>query len=191
LEGVLLAGCGAPHPTATPSPPVLTTTTTAPATTTTSTSLDPGGLPQTTDRPTSGDARFRIGAAALWEAVVSGNPADALDFFFPQSAYVQVKAIADPVADWHHRLLAAYDADILALHRTVAGQPGPAAFVALDLGPAPTWVAPGSEYNRIGYWRVYGSRVRYLQSGRVHSFAVASLISWRGEWYVVHLSSIR
>jgi hypothetical protein len=52
------------------------------------------------------------------------------------------------------------------------------------------WISPGVEYNKGSYWRVYGSRIRYALNGQTESFPVASLISWRGEWYVVHLSSI-
>ena len=53
------------------------------------------------------------------------------------------------------------------------------------------WVDPGEEYNKIGYYRVFGSRLRYELDGDAHAFDVKSLISWRGEWYVVHLSAIK
>ena len=44
--------------------------------------------------------------------------------------------------------------------------------------------------NRVGYYEVANSRVVYQENGQVHSFGIASLISWRGEWYVVHLGAI-
>ena len=50
---------------------------------------------------------------------------------------------------------------------------------------------PGEEYNKIGYYRVFGSQIRYEAKGEARSFEVKSLISWRGEWFVVHLSAIR
>jgi hypothetical protein len=54
------------------------------------------------------------------------------------------------------------------------------------------WVDPGEEYNKIGYFRVFGSKLRYEDGpGSPKSFDVKSLISWRGEWYVVHLSAIK
>ena len=53
------------------------------------------------------------------------------------------------------------------------------------------WVDPGEEYNKIGYYRVFGSRLRYEVDGAARSFDVKSLISWRGEWYVVHLGAIK
>jgi len=39
---------------------------------------------------------------------------------------------------------------------------------------------------------VYGANLRYTTpDGQGGSFPIASLISWRGQWYVVHLNSIR
>jgi hypothetical protein len=34
------------------------------------------------------------------------------------------------------------------------------------------------------------ARVVYREGGQVHSFGIASMISWRGVWYVVHLGAI-
>ena len=50
---------------------------------------------------------------------------------------------------------------------------------------------PGEESNTLPYWRVYGSTLRYSVDGTTRSFPITSLISWRGEWYVVHLGAIR
>ena len=47
------------------------------------------------------------------------------------------------------------------------------------------------EYNKGTYWRVYNAMLRYTVDGQAGSFPIASMISWRGEWYVVHLNSIR
>jgi hypothetical protein len=52
-------------------------------------------------------------------------------------------------------------------------------------------VLPGEEYNKIGYYRVFGSRLRYEVDGAAHAIDVKSLISWRGEWFVVHLSAVK
>lgn len=56
---------------------------------------------------------------------------------------------------------------------------------------AAAWVPVGEEYNRGSYWRVYNSLLRYSANGSAGQFPVASMISWRGEWYVEHFSSIR
>ena len=49
---------------------------------------------------------------------------------------------------------------------------------------------PGTCDNGIGYYEVANSRVVYEQAGQVHSFGIASMISWRGTWYVVHLGAV-
>jgi hypothetical protein len=52
------------------------------------------------------------------------------------------------------------------------------------------WVYPGVCANSIGYWHVDGARVVYRQHGQERSFGIASLISWRGVWYVVHFGAV-
>jgi hypothetical protein len=158
-------------------------------------SADPSLLPQTRDRPpASGDA-FAARVAALWDAIVSDDPARAMTFFFPLGAYQQVKDVVNPAADWNRRLVAAYAHDIHALHAQVVasshGDAGASQFLGLDVPEGRArWVEPGEEYNKIGYFRVFGSRLSYEVAGVTQAFDVKSLISWRGEWYVVHLSAI-
>ncbi len=48
---------------------------------------------------------------------------------------------------------------------------------------------PGACYNNIGYWHVPGARVVYERGGVTRSFGITSLISWRGDWYLVHLGA--
>ena len=61
----------------------------------------------------------------------------------------------------------------------------------IDVPATAQWVLPGAEYNKGSYWRVYSSQVHYTVDGRAGSFTIASMISWRGEWYIVHLASIQ
>jgi hypothetical protein len=148
-------------------------------------------LPQTHEEPVAAGPRFTQGVAGLWGAVVADRPARALPFFFPLPAYRQVKAISDPDGDWRTRLVRFYGLDLAAIRSSL----GPHAASARLLGvsvPATRagWVEPGAEYNKIGYWRVYGTRVRYEVDGRESSFGICSMISWRGQWYVVHLGPI-
>jgi hypothetical protein len=195
LAGAALAACSTSSPggrgasaTLPPTTSPTTTSTTAPTTTTTT---DPGTLAQTRDEPVASGAMFNTGVNDLWEAVVNDDPRSAMPFFFPLTAYLQVKAISDPADDWQDRLVAAYGRDIHSLHRSLGANAAQAQLVGIDLPQSQAvWITPGVEYNKIGYWRVYGTRLRYTINGRAQSFAVASLISWRGEWYVVHLSSI-
>jgi hypothetical protein len=119
-------------------------------------------------------------------------PDSAIPAFFPRSAYEQVKDVADPAADWRHRLVAAFRKDIHAYHAALGDHPEEAKLVSLDVPEARArWVNPGEEWNKIGYFRVFGSKLRYTLDGSEHALDVKSLISWRGEWYVVHLAAIK
>jgi hypothetical protein len=131
-----------------------------------------------------------VGIEGLWQAVVADDPAPAMPFFFPLSAYLQVKAIGDPAGDWQRRLVGAYQQDIHALHARLGAAASNARLDGIDVPATATWVQPGAEYNKLSYWRVYGTRVRFTVDGRPDSFTIASMISWRGRWYVVHLARI-
>jgi hypothetical protein len=153
---------------------------------------DPAVLPQTHDMPRASGSAFEARVAALWDAIIQDDPQRAMPLFFPLGAYEQVKDVANPAADWKHRLVAAYAQDIHALHGRIAEGGARPRFVALDVPDGRArWVEPGEEYNRIGYFRVFGSKLRYEVEGAQRAFDVKSLISWRGEWYVVHLSGIK
>jgi hypothetical protein len=181
----------APATTVTPAP---SPTATAPATTATTvppTTTDAGTLPQTTQLPAAADALFQARVRDLWRAVVDGNPAEAHSFFFPLSAYIQVKGISDPVHDYQTRLIANFDQDVQSLHASLGASAGSATFTGVTVPQAAQWIVPGVEYNKGSYWRVYGTSVSYLAGGRNRSFPITSMISWRGEWYVVHLGAIR
>ncbi len=164
-----------PHATAAPSPFAARTP-------------NPGSLPQTTARPSGSDPQFAKRMGALWAAIVAGDT-PARSSFFPLGAYLQVKAISNPAADYRNRLIALYDLDIRALHLRVGSG---ATLLGVDVPDrSATWVTPGQEYNKGSYWRVYGTRVRYRTvAGKEGSFGIFSLISWRGQWYVVHLGPI-
>ena len=115
-----------------------------------------------------------------------------MPFFFPKTAYLQVKAVANPALDYESRLIAHYADDIHALHAQLGSDAGGAQFDGFDVpGADAVWVQPGEESNKLSYWRVYGSTLRYTVNGATRTFPVMSLISWRGEWYVVHLGEIR
>ena len=157
---------------------------------TTTTTLDPGSLPQTPAKPSSRGPKLGAGIAGLFQAVVTDDPTRAMPFFFPLSAYLQVKAIRDPAGDWQRRLVGAYQLDIHALHARLGAVASNVRLNGVDVPATATWVQPGAEYNKLSYWRVYGARVRFTVNGRSDSFTIASMISWRGRWYVVHLARI-
>jgi hypothetical protein len=153
--------------------------------------VDPGALPQTRDRPRAGDP-FQTRARALWDGIVRDDADVALPFFFPLSAYRQVKAIPNPEADWKRRLVAAFRRDIHHLHEKLGAHATDAKLTLLDVASERGhWVEPGEEGNKLGYWRVFGSKLRYETSAGAGAMDVTSLISWRGEWYVVHLAGFK
>lgn len=148
-----------------------------------------GSKPQTSGRPRTRSVAFRHAMTDLWLAVSTGRPGLALPAFFPLAAYRQVKAIPGPAADWHGRLWHDFTLDVGAAHRLV-GRHARLDRVIVPSGDA-AWIGPGACYNRIGYWHVPQSRMVYRAAGgKLRSFGIASLISWRGDWYVVHFGAV-
>jgi hypothetical protein len=175
--------------TSTTAPP---TTTTSSSTTTTTTTFDVGTLPQTMQFPSATDPAFTAEMAALWSGIVSGSVTPALSAFFPRTAYLQLKTgLPNPSADWQERLIADYQLDIEAAHALLGPDAAAATLVSVSV-PAQYghWIGPGVCANGIGYFEVANSRIVYQQDGVTRSIGIASLISWRGEWYVVHLGAI-
>lgn len=153
-------------------------------------SRSPGSLPQTSVRPSARTPQFHAQMRALWAGIVTGSLAPALPAFFPRGAYAQLKAIASAGTDWQGRLVYDYRLDIRAAHALLRGGSS-AALLAVDVPSSYAhWVPPGVCLNRIGYFEVPNARVVYRIHGVVRSFGIASMISWRGVWYVVHLGAI-
>ena len=148
--------------------------------------------PQTEAKPDPNDALTTARAQALFEAIASDRIERAMPFFFPLDAYKQVKDSSNPESDWKHRLIAAYTRDLHELHRARPDL-AKARFVRLTYPEAATrWVKPGEEYNKLGYYRVFGSKLVYArEDGSEREIPIKSLISWRGKFYVVHFSSFK
>jgi hypothetical protein len=153
--------------------------------------LPPASLHQTRALPRAGTRVFRAEMADLWAAVVTGKARLAVQAFFPLAAYTQVKAIADPAADWHSRLLRDFRLDVAAAHHYL-GRGAAHTRLLRVIVPSATaaWINPGVCYNSVGYWHVGGARLVYREHGQVRSIGIASLISWRGRWYVVHFGAV-
>lgn len=145
------------------------------------------GLPQTRALPSTTDTAFKNLVHDFWLAVTTGNADYARPAFFPEKAYQQVKSISDPAYDWQNRLWDEFALDVKAV-RPLIGRDARLVRVIVPMQYA-IWVPPGACYNNIGYWHVPGLRVVYEQGGATRSFGITSLISWRGDWYVVHLGS--
>ena len=170
------AGSAVPRASATPSPASLPVVPGA------------GARPQTRAFPGTDTAAFRNAMTDLWLAVTTGNPRFARPAFFPEAAYQRLKAIPYPAADWQDRLWYDFALDVGAAHGLVARGARLVRVIVPESEAA--WVYPGGCYNAIGYWHVSGARVVYTEHGQERSFGIASLISWRGVWYVVHFGEV-
>jgi len=146
---------------------------------------------QTRAFPAARTRAFRAEMTDLWAAIVAGRPRLARPSFFPVTAYTQVKAIFDPAADWRTRLFGEFRLDVDAAHRYL-GRSARRARLVRVIVPASlaAWIVPGVCENAVGYWHVGGARLVYRQHGQERSIGIASLISWRGRWYVVHLGAV-
>jgi hypothetical protein len=153
--------------------------------------LPPGSLHQTRALPSAGTRVFRAEMTDLWAAVVTGQARLAVQAFFPLHAYTQVKAIYDPAADWHSRLFGDFRLDVAAAHHYLGRGAAQARLLRVIVpSAAAAWINPGVCYNSAGYWHVGGARLVYREHGQVRSIGIASLISWRGRWYVVHFGAV-
>jgi hypothetical protein len=215
VAAAFLAGCGGSSPAATqastaktgsppsPSPsassvisiPPVSSVTSAPASPRptgppTSVPVAPGAgaLPQTRAFPSADSAAFHHAMQDVWLAVTTGNARLALPAFFPLAAYQKLKAIYDPTSDWDDRLWYDFTLDVHAAHQMV--DPDARLQRVLVAGYDAAWVYPGICDNSTGYWHVSGARMVYRQHGQELSIGIASLISWRGVWYVVHFGAV-
>jgi hypothetical protein len=125
-------------------------------------------------------------ARHLFDAVVRDEAELAEDFFFPREPFLRLKDVSDP-ARYHAELVRMYRRDVHLLHARRRTWDG-ARFLSFELGSPPRWVKPGEEWNKIGYHRTFGGKLRYDLGGSVRIVDVHTIISWDGRWYVTHLS---
>jgi hypothetical protein len=146
-------------------------------------------LPQTEERPSVTTQRFQRRMQRLAAAIQSGDADPAKDTFFPLVAYAQVKDVAKPERDYRYRLLSNFERDVREYRKALGKAAEQAEFLGVTVPEERAeWMKPGKEGNRLGYFRVLRSKLRFrLPGGKEQSFELTSMISWRGEWYVVHL----
>lgn len=129
--------------------------------------------------------------ASLWTGIVQGSLDSALPALFPKDAYVRLKAIPSASFDWTDRLVNDYRLDIDAAHALLGASAAHTRLVRVNV---PTgyghWIEPGVCYNSVGYYEVPNARIIYREDGETRSVGIASMISWRGVWYVVHLGAV-
>ena len=150
-------------------------------------------LPQTKDLPGTDSAFFKQLGPTLFKAIVDNNPELMLPYFMPLAVYEKLKESKNPPRDWKFRLYGQLKRDIESYHRALGRDRERAHFVALDVVPEDAlWMKAGREYNKLEYYRLFGSSLRYVDHrGRERRFDVSALFSWRGEWYVVHLHGLK
>ncbi len=150
---------------------------------------DGAALPQTEDKPSVSSERFKRRMQLLAESILTGDAERAKSTFFPLVAYAQVKDVQKPERDYRYRLLANFERDVREYHKALGKDAEHAQFLGVEVPEERAqWMKPGKEGNRLGYFRVLRSRLRFkLAAGTDKTFELTSLISWRGEWYVVHL----
>jgi len=150
---------------------------------------DGAALPQTEERPSITSERFKRRMQRLGDAILVGDAERARDTFFPLVAYAQVKDVQKPERDYRYRLMANFTRDVRDYHRLLGKGADGAEFLGVEVAEERAqWMKPGKEGNRLGYFRVLRSKLRFrLPTAVEKTFELTSLISWRGEWYVVHL----
>lgn len=150
-------------------------------------------LPQTEDRPSTDSPAFKRRMELLWQAIALDDPQIAEGVFFPVSSYELVKDIENAKADWKSRLFKAFGRNVHEYHKKLGDDAKAARFLGVEIDePRVKWMKRGSEGNKLGYFRVTRSRIRYADAaGKEHKLELTSLISWRGEWFVVHLHGFK
>ena len=150
-------------------------------------------LPQTEDKPSLESALFRYRLAQLVQAIATGNAELARDFFFPKIAYEKVKSIKSPGKDWEARLWKLFQRDVSEYHAKLGDKAAGTKLERLEVNESKIkWMKPQSEGNALGYHRVTRNKLHVRDGGgNEHIFDITSFISWRGEWYVVHLHGFK
>lgn len=150
-------------------------------------------LPQTEGEPKFDSPLFQQHLRLLTRAIILDDPELARSVFFPVEAYQQVKDIPKPERDWEYRLWKNFKRDVHDYHKRLGENPRYARLLRLDTsGRKQQWMQPGSEGNKIGYFRMTHPRLVFQKAdGSELRVDLTSLISWRGEWYVVHLNGFK
>ncbi|MBU6495829.1 MAG: hypothetical protein KGR42_05365 [Acidobacteria bacterium] len=147
--------------------------------------LAPAAAGSTNARPSTASLRH-LSAEVAHDTLVNSPSRSA---FFPEGPYVAMKTglLPSPNLDWTDRLWAFYQLDVASAHHFLALH-GPVHYAGYRVTASSiSWIPPRDCENLFGYWHLPGVRLEFRGPRGVVSFLVASLISWRGQWYVVHL----
>lgn len=142
--------------------------------------------PKNKAKPRLASRHLTASARALFRAVREDKPDVAKDFFFPREPFLPLKDIKQPGKYWD-QLFRVYEKDIHELHNKRSKDWEDAEFVSFELGSTPTWVKPGEEANKIGYYRTFNGKLRYKARGKERVLEVKTIISWNHRWFITHL----
>jgi hypothetical protein len=126
-------------------------------------------------------------AQRLLTALEKGSFAEVKDLFFPEAAFLELKAIAKP-ADYYSQLVKWYEQDFAREQARFKGR-GPLVFKAMKGGSC-KWKAPQTEANRIPYWSCYRRKIELTAAGQSETLELRALINWGRQWYITHLGPI-
>ncbi len=126
-------------------------------------------------------------ARRLLVAIGEGRFESVRDLFFPEPAFLQLKAIAKPL-DYYRQLTTWYQNDFKKEVERFKGR-GPLQFKALRGGSC-QWKAAQSEANKIPYWSCYKKKIDVQTVDNIETIEIRALINWGSEWYITHLGPI-
>jgi hypothetical protein len=154
--------------------------------TTTSSPTQLASLPQTLTEPSLG-APLTTLADSLFADIATNNVAGAERLFLPLPIFLRIKQEPNPSGDWRARLLRWFTNDLVVYHHFLFAQGTPRLLRVTTSSRDASVIQPGWCYNKAPYWHLRGVRFVFESGGVIHSVAICSLVSWRGQWYVVHL----
>ncbi len=191
----LFGGKAAATPPSSNTPTTLATqlrtgSTSKPTLAATTTTTDPGELPQTNQKPSLSSKSLALRMQELFTGIASDSITTALGSYLTLDSYRQIKGLSNNSFDYANRLLQHFALDVEAAHALFASE-GQVSYVGFRADASyANWVLPNTCYNKLGYWHLPGVRLLYKVGGITRSIGVISLISYRGEYYVVHLGAI-
>lgn len=126
-------------------------------------------------------------AQRLLTALEKGQFADVRDLFFPEPAFLELKAIARP-GDYYKQLMSWYEQDFAREQERFKGK-GALVFKTMKGGSC-KWKAPNTEANKIPYWSCYKRKIELKAGEKTETLEIRALINWGQDWYITHLGPI-
>ncbi|MBN2803666.1 MAG: tetratricopeptide repeat protein [Deltaproteobacteria bacterium] len=115
------------------------------------------------------------------------DPATAAnDLFFPKEPFLILKDSKNP-AKYYRQLLKWYNEDIKNESKNFKANEWE--FVKFEPGSC-KWKAPGTEFNKIGYYSCVKNSVTLKNKDEIKKFEINVLINWGNNWYITHLGKI-